>query len=540
MNVRHLVWLRRISQAFFLLLFIYLLIASRLPADLYLADPTSATATDDLRLNAPVTYFFKLDPLVGLTTLVAGHQLATGFIWGLAVLIATFLFGRLFCGFVCPFGTLHHFLGWWRTALKGRQRIKANQKTPSRRIKYFIFILIMTGALGGLNLSGLMDPIALLFRSLALAVVPGLGLALGTLFEWAAASEIDMFNHLGYGAEDFLAPIFGYNPKVYQTAWCIGLVFLVVLFLNRIRPRFWCRTLCPLGALLGIGAKFSRLRLFKHQDRCTACGRCEQHCQGAAGPGPDQPWETAECLSCFNCQAACPEDALVFGFKGMPASHSSPDIGRRALIGGLVGGFSLPLLGRLDGRAGHGADPRLIRPPGSLPEEDFIELCLRCSQCMKVCPTNAVQPTFDEAGMRGFWTPHLIMRLGYCENTCTLCSSVCPTGAIKTIDAREKIDTPLKIGSAYLDRGRCLPWSGNAACIVCQEHCPTSPKAIYLRAEKVMPRTGRELTVQLPFVDLKLCVGCGICENKCPVRGLPAIRTIAAGESRNEENRILL
>ena len=102
-----------------------------------------------------------------------------------------------------------------------------------------------------------------------------------------------------------------------------------------------------------------------------------------------------------------------------------------------------------------------------------------------------------------------------------------------------EIDRPIKIGSAYMDRGRCLPWSGNGPCIVCQEVCPTSPKAVYLKKEAV---SGGDKTtlVDVPYVDLKKCVGCGICETKCPVKGRPAIRIIAAGESRSIENQILL
>jgi formate hydrogenlyase subunit 6/NADH:ubiquinone oxidoreductase subunit I len=217
-----------------------------------------------------------------------------------------------------------------------------------------------------------------------------------------------------------------------------------------------------------------------------------------------------------------------------------PDIGRRALIGGLLAGVSIPFLGRLDGQIDKVPDPRLIRPPGAQPEEQFLELCQRCGLCMKVCPTNVINPTLGEAGMAGFWTPRLIMTQGYCEYTCTLCGSVCPTGAIEEISAKEKIERPIKIGSAYIDRGRCLPWSGNAPCIVCQEHCPTSPKAIYLENAVVSAADGRKMDAQLPFVDLKRCIGCGICENRCPVRGLPAIRTISAGESRSLKNQILL
>ena len=159
---------------------------------------------------------------------------------------------------------------------------------------------------------------------------------------------------------------------------------------------------------------------------------------------------------------------------------------------------------------------------------------------MKVCPINVINPTLSEAGMSGFWTPRLIMTQGYCEYTGPLCGGVFPTGAIAEITAKEKIDRPIKIGSAYLERGRCLPWSGNAPCTVCQEHCPTSPKAICLVKHFVFGSDVKKLQVQLPFLDLKRCTGCGICENKCPVRGLPAIRTIAAGESRSLKNRILL
>ena len=116
---------------------------------------------------------------------------------------------------------------------------------------------------------------------------------------------------------------------------------------------------------------------------------------------------------------------------------------------------------------------------------------------MKVCPTNVINPTLAEAGLAGFWTPRLIMTQGYCEYTCTLCSSVCPTGAIQEITVKEKIKQPIKIGSAYIDRGRCLPWSGNAPCIVCQEVCPTSPKAIYLKADVVATSDKKSLNVQL-------------------------------------------
>jgi polyferredoxin len=539
-KARHLVWLRRVSQILFLFFFLFLLVESRLPEDISLEYSQAFSTELDLRVGWPVTFFFQLDPLVSLSSFLSGHHLIKGFLWGVVLIIMTIFLGRFFCGFICPFGTIHHAMSNIRPALKGERMVSANQKTPAQRLKYLLLILLLAGALIGLNLAGLFDPISLLFRALAQAVLPGLGTGIKEFFGWMANSDLKTLNQLGYRGEDLVAPIFGYGHQAYRTAWFIGLIFLVILFLNRIRPRFWCRVLCPLGALLGICSRFSILRLEKDEGKCTSCNLCSKNCQGAASPMPGQDWENPECVLCFNCFDSCPDDALGFRFRWSPTLNPGPDIGRRAVLGGLLGGISLPLLGRLDGQVHKVSDPRLIRPPGSLPEPDFLRLCQRCGLCMKVCPTNVINPTLAEAGMAGFWTPHLIMTLGYCEYTCTLCGTVCPTGAIAEISGKEKIERPIKIGSAYVDRGRCLPWSGNGPCIVCQEHCPTSPKAIYLQNEIVQGPDGKRLAVQLPYVDLKRCVGCGICENRCPVRGRPAIRTIAVGETRSLKNQILL
>jgi polyferredoxin len=540
MTVRHLVWLRRICQTFFLLFFLFLLVESRLPQDVYIYYSQVVSSDLDLRIDPPVTFFFQLDPLIFISSLLSGHVIIKGFAWALGLIFITVFMGRIFCGFVCPFGTIHHLVSGYRPALKGERMVQANQKHAGQRFKYFILVAILIGGGLGLNFAGLMDPIALLFRSVALAVLPGIGSGLRTLFEIMANSDIKILNLASYAAEVIVSPIFGYEDQAYQTAWFMGTLFLVILFLNRIKPRFWCRSLCPLGALLGIFSSVSVLRLEKDREKCTECNLCLTKCQGAASPKPDQIWENAECLMCFNCFDVCPEDALTFRFRWSPKLNHKPDVGRRALLGGLMAGISIPLFGRLDGQAHKVSDARLIRPPGALPEKAFLTLCQRCGLCMKVCPTNAINPTLGEAGMSGFWTPRLNMVLGYCEYTCTLCGSVCPSGAIREIFAKEKIEKPIKIGSVYVDRGRCLPWSGNAPCIVCQEHCPTSPKAIYLQKQIVPGPDGKKIKVQLPYVDLKRCVGCGICENKCPVRGLPAIRTIAAGESRSLKNQILL
>jgi len=109
---------------------------------------------------------------------------------------------------------------------------------------------------------------------------------------------------------------------------------------------------------------------------------------------------------------------------------------------------------------------------------------------MRVCPTNVIQPAGFEGGLENLWTPTLNNRIGSsgCQLNCVACGQVCPTSAIRPITLDEKKGTgefaefgPIKIGTAFVDRNRCLPWAMDKPCIVCEENCPVSPKAIFTR-----------------------------------------------------------
>ena len=157
---------------------------------------------------------------------------------------------------------------------------------------------------------------------------------------------------------------------------------------------------------------------------------------------------------------------------------------------------------------------------------------------MKVCLTNGLQPTLFEAGLEGIWSPVLVSRVGYCQYYCTLCGQVCPSGAIRYLSQAEKEKT--KIGLAFIDESRCLPYAQGIPCIVCEEHCPTPKKAIWFEEGVLAGRDGTERRVKQPRVDNDLCIGCGICEHKCPVVDQPAIYVTSIGESRSELNRLTL
>jgi formate hydrogenlyase subunit 6/NADH:ubiquinone oxidoreductase subunit I len=180
-----------------------------------------------------------------------------------------------------------------------------------------------------------------------------------------------------------------------------------------------------------------------------------------------------------------------------------------------------------------------------------------------------------EGGLEALWTPVLVPRVGYCEPNCVLCGQVCPTGAIWELTEAQKLgkpsvvpavpgrvadspvdpalrgrvaDTagiqagvgPVKIGTAFYDQGRCLPWAMATDCIVCEEWCPTSPKAVYLVTADVRDAEGQAKTVRQPQVDAKRCIGCGACEYACPVKDRPAVYITSVGETRSKTNQFIL
>ena len=441
---------RKISQAVFLTLFVWFCIVTDIGTQFY-----------QIR-GWPINLFLGADPLVAFGTVLASGSLYSGVIAGVVILIATIFLGRFFCGWICPFGAFHQLVSWlsWRKK-KSSELIAANRYSKFQRVKYYILFVFVGTAIvwkEGSLLTGLLDPIPMFTRSVNLAILPIAGFMESGVF-----------------------------TRSYEFSFGFFAVFLLFALLNLIRPRFFCKFICPTGALLGVFSRFSVFRVAKAKDDCRMCGLCEKNCHGSASP--KTATRLSECMLCFNCREVCPDEVIGYMPAGSCKATISPDISRRGMLLSLVGGMAAGPAMRASAKIeGENWDNSIIRSPGALPEKEFLDKCIKCGQCIRVCPSNVLQPAPISKGLEVMWTPTLNNRIGLsgCQLNCTACGSVCPTGAIKHLTLDEKHGTgefeqdgPVKIGTAFVDRNRCLPWAMNKPCIVCQENCPVSPKALF-------------------------------------------------------------
>jgi ferredoxin len=317
-------------------------------------------------------------------------------------------------------------------------------------------------------------------------------------------------------------------PNVFYASIVIASIFLAILSLGMIQRRYWCRHLCPLGALLGFASKW---RLYRRtvSDKCTECGICRKHCRMDAIPEDFHQTKHIECISCMDCQSICPVDAVHFRF-----ARNSPtrvDFSKRkVLAAGAAGILSVGLL-----KVGY-INPEkrtsVIRPPGTLEESAFLQRCVRCGECIRICSSTGagLHHTGLESGWEGIWTPLLRPKVGYCDYNCNLCGQVCPTGAIKPLPLKER--QKIRIGNAYFDKTRCIPWYYGENCMVCEEYCPLPDKAIKFQESKFINTDGKESELFLPYIDESHCIGCGICVYRCPVEGQRGIFLTNANEER--------
>jgi len=498
--------LRRISQVVFLILFGYLFFSAAYP----------------LTSRISVDLFLRTDPLLALSSGIAVRHLSLWMIPAALLLFAALFIGRYYCGWICPLGTI----------LDGADRIigkKDNrQMIHLRWIKFSILVMIIAGSFVSFQLAGFFDPISLLTRTAAVVLYPLFVLAAEGLLSLLMA--IPFLTETVFRLSDALrGSVLPVYAPVFTATLTVACIFLLLLVGNLITRRFWCRHICPLGALYGF---FSTRRLHKRlvNDDCIECGICAAECRMGAISSDGKTTRHAECINCMDCAAVCPAEAVYFAWYPRTEKIRYDFTRRKFLAAGAAGCVAAGLAAVAVTPPGQRG--KAVRPPGAVDEQAFLDRCIRCGECIRVCSTSGrgLQYASLQTGLSGIWTPLLIPETGYCELYCVMCGEVCPTGAIRKL--REEERTDIKMGTAHFDKTRCIPWYYGENCMVCEEHCPLPEKAIQFKRRRAERISGEISEVLLPFVDEALCIGCGICVNKCPVPGDRGIYLTNENETR--------
>lgn len=490
---------RRIIQVFSLSLFLFLLAWAAI------------TATADWTPD----FFLRMDPSLALITTLAARVLTSAFLPALVVLAVGFMAGRVFCGWICPMGT----------TLDGADKLvrcRPAGRIKGKQVKYLVLFFLIGAALAGLNYVFLASPLSLITRFYGLVVYPVVSLFADAVHV-VLAPLADRWGWYSFVFAEIKTPKFA-------TVFFVLLCFAVLFGSAFVAPRFWCRYVCPSGALLALTSVRPLIRRRVSED-CIECGQCVRSCPMAA-IDPDDPTKTdfRECIVCQTCRDVCPVDAVAFqATKSVENEADAPALPerRRFVAAGLAGAgtalVSLSSLHTAFSAPGEGQvkPPLLLRPPGARPEPDFLRKCIRCGECMAACPTNTLQPIWFKAGWEALFSPGITPVRGYCDPKCRTCGLVCPTDAIRTIPEDERVW--VKTGTAVINRQKCLAWEHDKACMVCDEVC---------RFNAITFRKSPESSVAVPYIIEEKCSGCGYCEYYCPVQNQKAIIVTPMGELR--------
>jgi NAD-dependent dihydropyrimidine dehydrogenase PreA subunit len=451
--------------------------------------------------------FLTIDPLVSLSTAIASRS----WVWSLVccgvILLVCVVIPRGFCGYLCPLGTLIDLFDWTVAKIGGKhlKRLQVPDDGWWVHIKYYVLLATLVAAFCGVLVSGFVAAIPVVTRGMLFTLSP---LQTGTLRGW----------HL--------------VPPMNAGHWVSIGLFFAVLGLGLLKPRFWCKYVCPSGAVFSLGNLF-RMSERKVEDTCIHCNKCVEICPFDAIK-PDFTTRVTDCTLCQTCGGVCPTHAIKFVERWNtaqlkqiedPPTGDTP-IGRRGflstgagLAAGVIGGVTLAGTAAVSGANLKDKDAwRPVRPPGSVPEQEFLQVCIRCGECFKACPNDVLHAMGFQQGFEGLWTPHVVADWAGCESSCNACGQVCPTGAIRALPLEEK--KVCRIGLAEVNLQTCLPHAGREACQLCVDECHHAGyHAIeFTRVRTEVDAAGNPVEDSgfvAPVVLAEKCVGCGLCQTRC-------------------------
>lgn len=216
----------------------------------------------------------------------------------LALLALTLVFGRVYCSVICPLGVLQDVISW----IAGKRKKNRFSYSPALSwLRYGVLVVFVIALLAGVgSLVALLAPYSAYGRIASNLFAP--------LYQWGN-------NLLAYGAERMDSYAF-YSVEVWMKgASTLGIAlftFVLLVVLAWRNGRTYCNTICPVGTVLGLVARFSWIRPVVDTTKCNSCGLCARNCKAACIDSKAHTIDYSRCVSCFDCIDKCRKGAMRY------------------------------------------------------------------------------------------------------------------------------------------------------------------------------------------------------------------------------------
>lgn len=432
-----------------------------------------------------------------------------------ALLLLTFVLGRVYCSVVCPLGVMQDVVS--RIAKfrkKGRNKYAYSApKTWLRITVMAIFVLALLLGVGSL--------VALL------APYSAYGRIVSSLFQPVYIAANNVLAGMAERADSYAFYTADVWMKSVATLSVAVVTLVVIAVLAWRNGRTYCNTICPVGSLLGFVARFSLLKPVIDKSKCNGCRLCERNCKAACIDAKAHKIDYSRCIACMDCIDKCHKHAISYAWRAKTDhvgknGDEKVDKSRRAFVTATAVATASAILKAqektVDGGLAVIEDKQIperktpITPPGSLSAKNMAQHCTACQLCVSVCPNGVLRPSTD---MMKLMQPESSYERGYCRPECTKCADVCPAGAIRPITVAEK--SSIQIGHAVWIKKNCIPLTDGVECGNCARHCPAGA------IQMVASDADDDESPKIPVINTEKCIGCGACENLCPARPFSAI-----------------
>ncbi len=411
---------------------------------------------------------------------------------GMAIIMTiVVVFGRIYCSTLCPLGFLQDISIWMGKLLSIKSKYEISNKKNLKLVR--IGILVVTIVL----------------------------LIFGNTFVIGFIEPFTIFSRFLY----FLKMLF--NGLISLSFWPVLIILasILLVFIPALKiGRFFCSWICPVGTVLW---GFSRLNIFQlkiNPSECNNCNTCITNCKTGAISSQTKRIDQALCIGCFNCSSVCSRNAIKIGSikkEDSKAIVSKKDGNLNAIVksrrkflsqfGSAVFIMAIPInLDFIHTLKDHKTKKNQIFPVFPLGAKNlkrFMQKCTGCMLCALKCPSQIIHPSLGSTNSSPI-LPVLNFHKSYCLEDCVECSKVCPTEALEEVLVAEKKTT--KMAFLELNLANCRIVVDGLECSICAEICPLN--AIKM---KILPLNKSPL----PTVIQELCIGCGKCLYRCPVKG---------------------